>query len=86
MVEEAICVGCGSACLDCIECSCGRAEIYACQDCVDSDMSLVCGGCGDRAGREVTLGPYPCRDFQDDEAAPGRVAGGRLPVPVAVGV
>ena len=70
MMDEGICVGCGGECLDCIECSCGRREIYACRDCVDSDLSLVCGGCRDRVSRAGTLILYPCRDFQDDVAAP----------------
>ena len=86
MTEEGICVGCGSECLESIECGCGREEVYACQDCMDSDMTLVCGVCRDRAGRLETLGPYACRDFQDDEAVPGRVVGGRLPMPEPVGV
>lgn len=81
MMEEGFCVGCGGECLECIECSCGRQEFYACRDCVDSDITLVCGGCRDWAGRVDTPGPYPCRDFQNDEDAPVRVMGGRLPVP-----
>ena len=86
MMEEGLCVGCGGECLDYIECSCGRREFCACQDCVDSKITLVCGTCRDRAGRVNTLGPYPCRDFQNDEAAPVRVTGGALPVTVPVWV
>ena len=85
MLEEGICVGCGSECLDRIECSCGRQEVYACQDCQDSDMNLVCGVCRDWGRRASTLCSYPCHDFQDDEAALVRVTGGRLPVTALVG-
>ena len=84
MTEEGVCVGCGCECLDTIECSCGRQEIYACEDCRDSGIPLVCGVCRDRAGRVVPLSSYPCRDFQD-EAAPVRDMGGRLPVTAPVG-
>ena len=79
MLEEGICVGCGDDCLESIECSCGGQEVYACQDCLNSDISLVCGVCRDWAGRGDTLSPYSCRDFQEGEAAPGRVTGGLLP-------
>ena len=84
-MSESICVGCGRDCLDVIECSCGRQEFYACQDCLDSDMTLVCGVCRDRASRAVPLSSYPCRDFQHDEAGADRDLGGRLPVTAAVG-
>ena len=33
-MSESICVGCGCECLDVVECSCGRQEVYACQDCL----------------------------------------------------
>ena len=85
MMEEGICVGCGCDCLDVIECSCGRQEVYACQDCLDSDMTLVCGVCRDRAQRVVPLSSYPCGGFQDDEAVPARGMGGAIPVTAAVG-
>ena len=85
MMEEGICVGCGGECLDVIECSCGRQEVYACRDCLDSDITLVCGVCRDRAGRVVSLSSYPCSDFQEGEAAPVRDMGGRLPVTAPVG-
>ena len=79
-MEEGICVGCGCDCLDTIECSCGRQEMNACEACLESDITLVCGDCRDRAGRVVPLSSYPCRDFQEDEAGPGQDLGGRLPV------
>ena len=85
MLEEGICVGCGSDCLDCVECSCGRQEVYACQDCLDSDITLVCGVCRDRPSRAVAVISYPCCDFQNDGGAPVRVMGGALPVTAAVG-
>ena len=85
-MSESICVGCGCDCLDVIECSCGRQEVCACQDCLDSDITLVCGACRDRAVRVVPVGSYPCRDFQEDEAGADRDLGGRLPVTAAVGV
>ena len=85
MMDEGICVGCGCDCLDVIECSCGRQEVYACQDCLDSDTALVCGVCRDRASRAVPLSSYPCSGFQDDEAGADRDLGGRLPVTAAVG-
>ena len=80
MMEEGICVGCGGDCLDVIECSCGRREVYACEACLDSDITLVCGVCRDRAQRVVPVGSYPCSGFQDDEAGADRDLGGRLPV------
>ena len=85
MMEEGICVGCGGDCLDTIECSCGRQEVNACEECRESDITLVCGVCRDRAERVVPLSSYPCRDFQDDEAEPVRDLGGRLPVTAPVG-
>ena len=85
MMDEGICVGCGGECLDVMECSCGRQEVYACQDCLDSDMTLVCGVCRDRASQVVPLSLYPCGGFQDDEAAAARGMGGVLPVTAAVG-
>ena len=84
-MDEGICVGCGGDCLDVIECSCGRQEVYACQDCLDSGTALVCGVCRDRAQRVVPLSSYPCDGFQDDEAGADRDLGGRLPVTAAVG-
>ena len=84
-MSESICVGCGCECLDVIECSCGRQEVYACQDCLDSDMTLVCGVCRDRASRAVSLSSYPCSDFQEGEAAAVRDIGGLMPVTAAVG-
>jgi len=69
MREEGICAGCGGGCLGMFECSCGRKEVYACQDCLDSDVNLVCGVCRDWGRRAGTLCSYPCHDFQDDEAA-----------------
>ena len=83
MLEEGICVGCGGDCLGTVECSCGGREVNACQDCVNSGMSLVCGDCRDRPRRVVALIPYPCRDF-DEAAAVGDI-GERLPVTAAVG-
>ena len=84
-MDEGICVGCGCDCLDVIECGCGRQEVYACEDCLDSDMTLVCGVCRDRAQRVVPLSSYPCGGFQDDEAVPARDMGGAIPVTAAVG-
>ena len=83
-MEEAVCVGCGCDCLDTIECNCTQ-EIYACEECLDSDITLVCGNCRDRAQRVVPLSSYPCRDFQEDEAGPDRDMGGRMPVRASVG-
>ena len=85
MMEEGICIGCGGDCLDIIECSCGRKEVYACQDCLESDISLECGDCRDRAARVVPVGAFSCRDFQGDEAGGDRGVGGRLPAAAAVG-
>lgn len=84
MIEEGICVGCGDECLDTIECNCTQ-EIYACEECRDSDITLVCGVCRDRAQRVVPLSSYACRDFQDDEAGADRDMGGRLPATAPVG-
>ena len=84
-MSESICVGCGCECLDVIECSCGRQEVYACQDCLDSGMTLVCGVCRDRASRAVSLSSYPCSDFQEGEAAAVLGVGGAMPVAAAVG-
>ena len=84
-MSESICVGCGCECLDVVECSCGRQEVYACQDCLDSDTTLVCGVCRDRASRAVSLSSYPCGDFQEGEAAAVRDIGGLMPVTAAVG-
>ena len=86
MLEEGICVGCGGECLDCVECSCGRQEVYACQDCLDSDIALVCGVCRDRPAGTVVLISYPCRDFQNDVAARVGVMGGHTFVSALVGV
>lgn len=85
MTEEGLCVGCGRECLDMIECRCGRQEVYACEDCRETDITLVCGVCRDRAQRVVPVSSYPCRDFQDDEAGVDRDMGGRLPVTAPVG-
>ena len=74
-MEEAVCVGCGCDCLDIIECNCTE-EMYACEECLDSDITLVCGKCRDRAQRVVPLSSYPCRGFQEDEAGPDRDMGG----------
>ena len=84
-MEEGICIGCGGDCLDIIECSCGRKEVYACQACLDSDMTLVCGVCRDRAARVVPAGAFSCRDFQEDEAGGDRDPGELLPAAAAVG-
>ena len=83
MMEEGLCVGCGGDCLGIVECSCGRQEVNACEECRKSDINLVCGDCRDRAVGAVTLVSYPCSDF--DEAAPVRDLGGRLPVTAVVG-
>ena len=85
MSEEGLCVGCGCECLDTIECRCGRQEVIACEACLDSDVSLVCGDCRDRPIRVVPLISYPCRDFQEDEAGMERDLGERLPVNASVG-
>jgi len=85
MREEGICAGCGGGCLGMFECSCGRKEVYACQDCLDSDMNLVCGVCRDRALRVLPLASYACRDFVQDEAGMEREQGERLPVNASVG-
>ena len=82
MMTEAVCVGCGGDCLGIVECSCGRREVYACQDCVDSGMNLVCGVCRDRAVRVVAVGWSACRNVV--EAGAGRNPGGRFPVTAAV--
>ena len=47
MMEEGFCVGCGCSCLETIECNCTQ-EIYACEECRESDINLVCGNCRDR--------------------------------------
>ena len=85
MMEDGKCIGCGGDCLDIIECSCGRREVYACQDCLESGMTLVCGGCRDRAARVVPVGALSCRDFKEDEAGGDRGLQGRLPVAAPVG-
>ena len=84
-MSESICVGCGCECLDVMECSCGRQEVYACQDCLDSDTALVCGVCRDRASRAVSLISYPCSDFREGEVAAVRDIGGVMLVRAAVG-
>ena len=83
MMEEGKCVGCDGDCLAIVECSCGGQEVYACQECLESDTNLVCGDCRDRAVRVNALISYPCSDF--DEAAPVLETGGRLPVTAAFG-
>ena len=80
-MEEGLCVGCGGDCLGIVECSCGRREVTACQDCVDSGMNLVCGGCRDRARRTIPSGSYSCREGGGDGDF-----GGCLPVAVPVAV
>jgi hypothetical protein len=85
MMEEGIHVGCGGECLDVVECNCGRREVNACEACLKSDIALVCGACRDREQRVVPLSSYPCRDFQEAEAGPGRDLEGRLPVTAPVG-
>ena len=80
MMEEGLCVGCGCV----IECNCTQ-EIYACEECRESDINLVCGVCRDRAQRVVPVSSYPCRDFVDNEAGVGRDLGGRLRVRAPVG-
>ena len=79
-MSESICVGCGCDCLDVVECGCGRQEMNACEACLESDITLVCGDCRDRAGRVVPVGSYACRDFMEDEAGAERDLGRRLPV------
>ena len=85
MSEEGICVGCGCECLDTVECRCGREEIDACEACRESNITLVCGTCRDRAQRVVPLSSYPCRDFQEDEVGVERDLGGGLPATAPVG-
>lgn len=85
MNEEGLCAGCGRDCLDIVECGCGREEIRACEECRETDIDLVCGGCRDRAVRAVLVGAYPCLDFVDDEAGAGRDPWGRLPVRAPIG-
>ena len=77
-MEEGWCAGCGGDCLGIVECSCGRREVNACQDCVDSGMNLVCGGCRDRARRVIPVGCHPCREGGGD--------GDWLPVALPVGL
>ena len=74
-MSESICVGCGCDCLDVVECGCGRQEMNACEACLESDITLVCGDCRDRAGRVVPVGSYACRDFMEDEAGAERDLG-----------
>ena len=81
MMQEGLCVGCGGDCLGIVECSCGRQEVSACQDCVDSGMNLVCGGCRDRTQRAVPAGFHLCRNVGGDGDS-----GGCLPAAVPVGV
>lgn len=85
MSEEGICVGCGCECLDTVECRCGREEIDACEACRESNITLVCGTCRDRAQRVVPLSSYPCRDFQEDGAGVDQDLGECLPVNASVG-
>ena len=80
MTEEGICAGCGGDCLGSVECSCGRREVDACQDCVDCGVTLVCRGCQDRSARAVPGGPYPCPDFGADGGLGGWLCPRPLPL------
>jgi len=84
MNVEGVCAGCGRDCLGTVECSCGRREMIACEDCLESDVTLVCGKCRHRAARAVAVGLHPCLAVVLDEAGEERDLRGGLPVKAPV--
>lgn len=84
MNVEGVCAGCGRDCLGTVECSCGRQEMIACEDCLESDVTLVCGNCRDGAARVVPVGSHPCLHVLLDEAGGERNPSGGSPVEAPV--
>jgi len=78
--EEGLCAGCGNITASTVDCDCARA-VFACGSSGDSDASLRCATCRERAQRQAV---YPCLDFRGDPEA-GRGMGGCLPVGSVVG-